>query len=73
MCSPRSRLAAFTGVIVAFSLSTACGGGSKTNIIEVPDVDTTTLVGTWEGTVDGDGAANSFGYSTSRSSAPTPH
>lgn len=41
----------------------ACGGSDPTRTLDTPPIDTTTLVGTWIGTLDGGTAANSYGAS----------
>jgi hypothetical protein len=46
--------------IVALS---GCGGGTSTDVLS-QTVDTSTLAGTWVGSVNGDGAPGSYGYST---------
>lgn len=48
---------------VALATLAACGGSEPTRTIDTPPIDTTTLVGTWIGTLDGGSAANSFGPS----------
>lgn len=49
--------------VLAVATVVACGGSTAPNIIETPPVDTSTLVGTWAGTLDGGTAANSYGSS----------
>jgi hypothetical protein len=53
----RLSLAAWTLALAA------CGGSGSADSIPTKPVDTSTLVGTWTGSVNGDGA-DSFGYST---------
>ncbi|GLC25734.1 hypothetical protein [Roseisolibacter agri] len=53
---------AHTAALTAVTLA-ACGGSEPTRTIDTPPIDTTTLVGTWIGTLDGGSAANSYGSS----------
>lgn len=41
-----------------------CGGSTSTDATPKNAMDTSTLTGKWVGSVNGDGSANSYGYST---------
>ena len=60
----RTRLPRAATAVVATALTVAaCGGSTSTDVIETPAVDTSTLAGTWIGTVDGGSDPNSYGVS----------
>jgi len=61
----RSRLGGML-VWTCFALS-GCGGSGSTDASPSKPVDTSTLAGTWAGSVNGDGAPGSYGYSTTLS------
>lgn len=50
-------------VLLALAALAACGGSEPTRTIDTGPIDTSTLVGTWVGTLDGGSAANSYGPS----------
>ena len=64
--TPRRRLprAEAAAAVLATALTVAaCGGSTSTDVIDNgPVVDTSTLAGTWSGTVDGGSDPNSFGF-----------
>ena len=61
----RSR---WVGMIVGTYLGVmGCGGGGSTDVAPSKPVDTSTLVGSRTGSVNGDGAPGNYGYSTTLS------
>jgi hypothetical protein len=58
-----ARMRHTTLVLASAATLAACGGSTEPAIFDGPRVDTSTLVGTWRGTLDGGSAANSFGPS----------
>ena len=57
------KVGLLTAVLVAAVAAAACGGTESYGIVDGPDIDTTTLVGTWKGSIDGGSDANSYGFS----------
>lgn len=61
---PRAATAVVATTVVATVFTVAaCGGATSTDVIQTPPVDTSTLAGTWLGTVDGGNDPNSYGFS----------
>ena len=58
-----ARAEAAVAVLATALMVAACGGSTSTNVVETPPVDTSTLAGTWTGTVDGGSDPNSYGFS----------
>ena len=59
----RARLAMVIASTIAITILAGCGGGGATTVVETNTVDTSTLVGTWNGSLDGGEGANSYGPS----------
>jgi hypothetical protein len=59
----RARLATVLVSTLAIAILEGCGGSGATAAVETNTVDTSTLVGTWNGSLDGGESPNSYGPS----------
>src|SRR5687768_7663080 len=58
-----ARLAMVPVFTIAIAILAGCGGAGATAVVETNTIDTSTLVGTWNGNLDGGEGANSYGPS----------
>ena len=50
-------------VVASTAALASCGGSGSSDVLDTPQVDTSTFVGTWGGLVDGGSDPNSYGSS----------